>query len=229
MHYANTNLKEKEVTSDMDEHYYPLYIEIIYRRQHIQIKSIIDKTFTENLQNVNETDRKLMALELERVNKIIRFDEKIMGNDHKLKGIGNRYTNYNGSVFTLVDDGLRIKLKKIVRQYWLEQSGIINFDLSLVPIGRLFAATKSLWPRLGEHLNLEDFEMEINLWEIYFEKYPRIDLGKYRYPAFIDWMSDKHLDRMTGLLVKKNNIRKNLIHEVFGKVDKTIRSSTIDQ
>jgi len=228
-HFVNTRLKTGVGESDRGGHHYPLYLEIIYRRQHIQIKSIIDKTFTEDLQNVNETDQKLMSLELERVKKIIRYDENLFGDDHKLKGIGNRYTNYNAAIYAIVDDGLRFKLKKNVRKYRPELSTVLNFDLSVVPIENLFAAVKALWPDLGDYINLIDFEIELQTWEKYFKIFPRKEVGKFKYPAFIDWMADEHFDKMMKLLNNNNNITENVIERILVNIDETIRLSTIGQ
>lgn len=227
-HYVNTDLKKKVEASVMSERQYPLYVEIIYRRQHIQIKSIIDKPFAEDLQNVTETDRNLMTLELERIHNIIRFEEKLFKDDHKLKGIGNRYANYNAAVFAIVDDGLRVKLKKTIRQHWPEQSKILNFDISVVPCENLFAAAKALWPEMGCYFDLKGYETELKIWEIYFEKFSRKELGKFKYPAFIDWMADKHFDKMMKLLMEEN-IAENIIEENLWKVNQTIKLSTVGQ
>lgn len=228
-HYVNTNLKERTGESGVEVHLYPLYLEIIYRRQHIQIKSIINKRFTRDLKNANETDRKLMTLDKDRVYRIIRFEENLFGDNHKLRQIGFRYLNYNAAVFDIVEDGLRVKLKTIVRKHFPNQFTILNFDKRVVPVEDLFAATKALCPELGKYLNLNNYEMELKIWKKYFENFPRIDFEKYKYPAFFDWISDKHFTKMSEILERDKNIPKDMIYEIFGKVDQTIRLSTIGQ
>jgi hypothetical protein len=225
-HYVNANLKESTGESGVDDQLYPLYLEIIYRRQHIQIKSIIDKRFSRGLQNVNETDRKLMILEKDRVYKIIRFEENRSDGNHKLKGIGDRYINYNAAIFYIVEDGLRTELKTIIKKHWPVQSAILNFDISVVPIENLFSATKALWPELGNYLNLDSFELELLIWNKYFEQFPRADVGKFKFPSFIDWMADNHYNKLIELIKKNNIVSEHIIEEIINKIDQTIKRST---
>ena len=228
-HFVNTNLKEISGESGTDDKLYPLYMDIIYRRQHIQIKSLIDKRFPRDLKNANETDRKQMTFEKARVSKIIRFEENLFEDNHKLKGIGNRYINYNASVFYIIEDGLRAKLKSVIRKYWPAQSALVNFDICVVPIENLFLATKILWPELGHYLNLNSFELELKIWGEYFKQFPRTDVGKFKYPSFIDWMADHHNNKLIGILKKNNIVAEHIIEEIIGTIDKTIKSSTIGQ
>jgi hypothetical protein len=229
-HFVNTNLKEKMVEPGVGDHLFPLYLEIIYRRQHIQIKSFIDKLFTKELINANESDRKLMTLEKDRVYKIIRFEEYQFDDNHKLKGIGNRYINYNASVFYVIEDGLRAKLKSAIRKNWPTQSTLLNFDISVVQIENLFLATKSLWPDLGNYLDLDSFELELLIWKKYFEQFPRADVGKFKSPSFIDWMADNHCNKMIDLL-EENNIFPDFtfVEKIIRNIDQTIKRSTIGQ
>lgn len=226
-HYVNTNLKERRGESDLEDHLYPLYLEIIYRRQHIQIKSIINKRFARDLKNANETDRKLMTLDKDRVYKMIRFEENRFGDDHKLRQIGYRYLNYNAAVFDIVEDGLRVELKTIVKNHFPNQFTILNFDKRVVPIDNLFAATKALCPELGKYLNLDNYEMELKIWKKYFEEFPGIDIDKFKYPSFLDWILDKHFAKMSSILGKDKKIPKDVINEILGKVAMTIKLSTI--
>jgi hypothetical protein len=228
-HYVNTNLKERTGESGVDDNLFPLYLEIIYRRQHFQIKSVINKRFTRDLGNANKRDRELMVMEMNRVYKIVRFEENIFGDHHKLKRIGYRYLNYNAAVFDIVEDGLRIELKTIVRKHFPDQFTILNFDKRVVPVENLFVATKALCPELGKYLKLKNYEMELRIWKKYFESFPRRDLEEYKYPAFFDWISDQHFAKISKILEKDKNMPKDMIDEILGKVDETIRLSTIEQ
>jgi hypothetical protein len=228
-HFVNANLKESSGDSGPEDKLYPLYIDIIYRRQHIQIKSLIDKPFTRDLKNANESDRKQMTFEKERLYKIIRFEENQFDDNHKLKGIGNRYINYNASVFYIIEDGLRAKLKSIIRKNWPTQSELLNFDKSVVPIENLFSAIKALWPDLGHYLDLNSFQLELLVWEKYFKQFPRAEMGKFKSPSFIDWLADHHYKKLIGILKKNNIVAEYIIEEIIGTIDQTIRRSTIGQ
>ena len=228
-HFANVNLKSIESVTPWDRMLYQLYLEIIYRRQHIQIKSMIDEPVTEKLENLNMEVRQQMNREKELVQKIIRFEESIWGDEHRIKGLGKRYTNYRAAIFDIIDDRLRVKLKKTILKHKPEHIGVLNFDNRIVPVEGLLGAAKELWPDLNKYLNLENYQQEVELWQKYFLLFPKIENYKLKYPAFIDWMAEDHYNKIQAALLHENRIDKNLIDDRLNEVNRIVRLATINK
>jgi hypothetical protein len=228
-HFANMNLKGVEAETQDGSMHYQLYLEIIYRRQHIQIKSMINEPVTENLANLDMELYKRMQTEEELVRKIIRFEESQWKDKHLIRGMGKRYTNYRAAIFDIVDDGLRVKLKKAILRHIREHIDVLNFENPVIPVERIFNAAKELWPDLDRYLDLESYRQEIELWQKYFLIFPRTEKYKIKYPAFIDWLAEDHYNRVREKLLNENRIDKNVINNNLSEVNRIVRLATIDQ
>ncbi len=228
-HFANINLKERDSNAHGIKMLYPLYLDIIYRRQHIQIKSIIDTPVTKELDNLDPASKILLSKEKELIQKIIRFEESELGDNHRIAGLGKRLTNYRASIFVWVDDYLRVKLKKAILEYVPDDKHILNFDSRNIPFERVFDAAKALWPKLDSYINLDLFQQEISLWKQYFDLFPRKEYNKLKYPAFIDWLADDHNYKFRNILLKVGELDETLVDESLSYFNNILRLATIDQ
>ncbi len=229
-HFANLSLKGEESKNADGGILLKPYVEVIFRRQHIQIKSRLNTMVTENLDNLSIAEKKLLNEEIELLKKIIRYEETQWGDKHKIKGLGRRYTNYCASIFEVVDDKLRIKLKKTIRKRDEVHHKVIDFENKIIPAERLFTAATAIWPDLGDYLNLDQYQQELKLWQKYFELFSRMKSNVFRnYPAFIDWLAEDHYNEFYTLLLKENDISENVVEECLNDVNTTIRLATIDQ
>ena len=225
-HFANDKLKKDKTISHGDKTFYPVYLEIIYRRQHFQIKSLIDTYYTKEFESIDPTDRRLMKLEKQLIMKTIRFEESQLGDNHKLRGLGDRLPNYCAAVYDIVYDGLKNKLRKAIVKSKSEYIEVLDFEKENIPAMVLYRAAKSLLSDLGNYIDLNEYEQELRLWHKYFEIYPMKNIKKYRYPAFIHWMADDHYSKIKAMLIKDENIPEKVIEKKLSQLDTVVRLAT---
>jgi len=228
-HFANTRLKKDQTISHDEKTFYPLYLDIVHRRQHIQIKSAISNYYTEDMKNVNRTDLKLMGIEKDIVIRIIRFEEKHFGDNYKLKGIGNRYTNYTASIYYTINNLQRVKIKNAIESSRSEYFKLLNFDREDLSAEKLYKASLILVDDLDEYIDVNNFNQELAIWQEYFTIYHREKTGVFKFPMFLDWLEDGHNETFRRHLIKGEKFNTDVINKNLDHINSIIRLATIEQ
>ena len=228
-HFANTNLKKDEAISHGDKIFYPLYLEIIYRRQHLQIKSALNTYCTKELVVKTGEEPGMMKIEKDIVTRIVRFEEKYFGEKYTLRGLGKRYNKYRMPIYKFINNLQRSRIKEAVKAANSEYFNVLNFDNENLSAERLFKASLILVDKLANYLDVERFKQELEVWREYFDLHPIKVIGEFKFPMFLDWLDDGHHEILKKHLNKEKEISRDFKTSYIDEINDYIIVATIGQ
>lgn len=225
-HILNKNLKAQiKDPKNPDIRFYPVYIQIVHNRKNYRFKSIVKTYYTEEKDYIME-DRKLMLFEEELINKIVDYDIKLHGERFSFQGLSERITNYQASVYTIVDGVFRGKLKKETSKVKSPFSNVLAFDNPNLTVNVLMKAAVTLMPELNTSTEIRQLEQEIMIWQKYFDIFRRDRNPYYVYPSVIHWLAENHRPIIENKLSKDKEVNMETLVLTLAEFDKIFKLST---
>ncbi len=217
--FLNKNVKPFHIPLLGDSDFYPLYVQVTFRRKNTQFRSLYQRQYL-NIEEALNQDRNNLNYEKNIIQQVVEFEVKTKGERFKLIGLKDRYKNYTTEVGFSVKKYLRITLLASLEQsnskYWMIMDPTSNWE---VPIRLYYNASLKLINNFETFLPT-NFKKDINT----AEEFIRWSEKKKVSPLLIQWLNGSLKVEYKTFLQKKGN-SKSLINEKLDLITKTVEFS----
>jgi len=217
--FLNKNVKPSHIPLLGDSDFYPLYVQVTFRRKNTQFRSLYQRQYL-NIEEAFNRERNNLNYEKNIIQQVVEFEVKTKGERFKLIGLKDRYKNYTAEVSFLVYKYLRFSmlasLKQSNSEYWMIIDPTLNWE---VPIRLYYNASLKLINNFETFLPT-NFKKDINT----AEEFIRWSEKKKLNPLLIQWLNGSLKVEYKTVLQKKGK-SKSQINEKLNFITKTIEFS----
>jgi hypothetical protein len=201
---------------------YPLYLYVTYNRKNMQFKSNYGMVYAD-LDDVEKTNRGLMAFEEKLITKIIRYETSLLPNEdiYDMKGLKDKYEVYATSVKKALEVYLTPKLRLSVLKTNNELQHVLNFNTDYYhnTVLRLYKAAGMLFDNFYQVLD-EKLHEELEAYQQYSNILPKEE--NYNFPAIIDWLDGSYKSELNAFLEKLFKRKQALISSIENLINSAI-------
>lgn len=226
-HILNKNLKAILDPSDKSLKFYPVYVQLIWKRKNYLFKSMVT-TYLTDLNYINKNDSKLMDFELEFLQDIIEFEMEQKRERFDLPGFSSRYEKYQRSVVSEAERLLIGNIEWLIRSKKSKFQDLFNYKYEHNKLNQLLEVTRVLIPKLREDPIYRTCELAVKFWETYHESFPRKEKYGLIFPTLFDWLKGRHPAVMLNIIESKYMVDEvNILIEYLNEFDLGMRTQTM--
>ncbi len=181
------------VTGEKGQKQYPLYVQVTYNRKNMQFRSKYGLSY----KNLKEVPSGLMVFEEKVLAKIIRHEVNESSVEYELKGLKRKYDVYSTSVYQMIEEHLKPRLRLAILKTGSEIVNVLNFYQSQATVALLYEAATILFPGFERNL-LQKLKDDLEAYSLYRKLNPEPVLA-FDFPTIIDWIEGSHITELVGL------------------------------
>lgn len=217
--FLNKNVKPIHMPLLGDSDFFPLYVQVTFRRKNTQFRSLYQRQYM-NIDNAFNWDRNNLNYEENIIQQVVEYEVKTKGKQFQLKGLKDKYKNYTAEVGFSVKKYLRITMLASLEQsnseYWRIMDPTSHWE---VPIEIYYDACLKLINNFETFLP-KNFKKNITIGE----EFIRWSEKKKLSPLLIQWLDGSLKLEYKTFLQKKGN-SESQINEKLNLITKTIEFS----
>ncbi len=226
--FLNTELQPEELkdSKGIVRKGYSLYLHVTYNRKSMRFKSKYGSVYTD-LNKVDSEDPGIMDFERKLIEKVIRFEHRLLGMDkpYEMKGLKDRYEIYTDSLASVIEKYLRPKL--LVAINGTNSELVYALDLkdhreNKNHVLLLYSAAEKLFNNFSKQID-QTLKAELETYRRLFDLLnTKIDQD---YPLVIDSLDDEFRSEFGKTLERQKNSTSNYITRAFNLIDIAVRDT----
>jgi len=209
------------VKGEGKKQYYPLYVQVTYRRKNMQFRS----KYGEYYASLDEVKPSLIRFEEKAIKSIVTYEARKEKGEYDLKGLKRKYELYSLSILEVLEQYLKPKLRLASLKTGSELAGVLNFGDPNVTVGQLYEAARLLFQGFEDTLS-EKLKEELESYAVY-QKMERPVLA-YNFLTLIEWADGSCKQRLEETLAKAFKGNSNTVTGVKTLLDHAVKAKLKD-
>jgi hypothetical protein len=212
-----------------DEIRYPLYYQVIFKRQNTKMKSYYGGHY-KSIEDVQNENKGLIDFETKVIEQSIQYEGLIHGDDFQMKGFPDRYANYTRSISQVV--GLHLKHiiwlvtnrasnNKEYQDQYFNYFFFIDYKNSNFQFNHLYNMLKKLYNNFNKYLTEEDLQT-IKAYEYLEQLYPKVK--DYSFKTVIEWLNHTVKNEYRNKLINTFKLNAMQAEKYVDRIEKAVQT-----